>query len=119
MRIWSALLLCLAGLLGAGGVGLAALASHQSAGPNLMTAALFLLIHAAAVAGLTSSAPAHRGVLAAASLLVLGVFLFSGDLALRGLAGSTPWHMAAPTGGMTMILGWLCLAATGLSKLRE
>jgi uncharacterized membrane protein YgdD (TMEM256/DUF423 family) len=120
MRIWSALLLSLAGLCGAAGVGLAAVATHRALGPNATTAAQFLLIHAAALAGLAvGGASASRGQLFAASLLGLGVVLFAGDLALLALVGSSPWRMAAPTGGTLMILGWLVLALVGLARLRR
>ena len=84
-----------------------------------MTAATFLMIHAAAVAGLSASAPPRRGLLLAASLIVLGALLFSGDIAMRALSGTTLWRMAAPTGGMVLILGWLWLAGAALVGRRD
>ena len=114
MALWSRLLLALAGLMGAAGVALSAYAAHSDGGPNLTTAATFLMIHAAAVAGLCAGAPTRRGLLQAASLLVLGALLFSGDIAMRALSGTTLWRMAAPTGGVVLILGWLWLAAAAL-----
>ena len=110
MAFWSAALLFLAGLSGAAGVALSAYAAHADGGANLTTAATFLLIHAAAVAGLCAGGATRRGLLQAATLLVIGVVLFSGDITLRVLTGASPWRMAAPTGGVMMIVGWLWLS---------
>jgi uncharacterized membrane protein YgdD (TMEM256/DUF423 family) len=113
MSPWSRILLALAGLYGAAGVGLAAWAAHRSGGERLMTAALFLILHAGPLAAVGLAAP-RRALLLAASALALGAFLFSGDLALSLLAGLRPWPMAAPAGGMLLIAGWLWLAAAAL-----
>jgi len=110
MAFWSAALLSAAGLLGAAGVALSAYAAHADGGANLTTAATFLLIHAAAVAGLSAGGTTRRGLLQAATLLVLGVILFSGDITLRSLTGASPLRMAAPTGGMMLIVGWIWLS---------
>ena len=110
MAFWSSALLFLAGLAGACGVALSAYAAHADGGANLTTAATFLLIHAAAVAGLSAGGTTRRGLLQAATLLVLGVVLFSGDITLRSLTGVSPMRMAAPTGGMMLIAGWLWLS---------
>ena len=118
MAFWSAALLSLSGLMGASGVALSAYAAHADGGANLTTAATFLLIHAAAVAGICAGAPTRRGLLQAATLLVIGVALFSGDITLRTLTGSTPMRMAAPTGGVMLIVGWLWLAAAAFSGRR-
>lgn len=113
-------LLLAAGLLGAGGVALLAMAAHRG-GDNLGTAAAFMLAHAPALlaAGLLGG-PAGRGrVLAVASLAMLaGVALFAGDLVLRDLAGTRLFPMAAPTGGTLTILGWLGVAAAALWRER-
>ncbi len=118
MAIWSALLLSLAGLMGAAGVALSAYAAHADGGANLVTAATFLMIHAAAVAGLCASAQTRRGLLQAASLLVIGAVLFSGDISMRAISGETLWRMAAPTGGMILIAGWLWLAVAAFMGRR-
>lgn len=103
-----------AGLLGAAGVVLASVAAHVVPDASLATAANFLVMHAAAVLGVSAwagrspSAPGWWRV--AARLLLLGVALFAGEIALRGLAGQTLFPMAAPTGGIAMILGWTCVA---------
>jgi uncharacterized membrane protein YgdD (TMEM256/DUF423 family) len=111
MAFWSAALLFLSGLMGASGVALSAYAAHADGGANLTTSATFLLIHAAAVAGLCAGGGARRGLLQAASLLVIGAVLFSGDITLRTLTGASPMRMAAPTGGVMLIVGWLWVAA--------
>ncbi len=113
MALWSALLLALSGIMGAAGVALSAYAAHADGGANLTTAATFLLIHAAAVAGLGAGASTRRGLLQAASLLVIGSVLFSGDIAMRAINGAPLWRMAAPTGGVMLIVGWLWLAIAG------
>ena len=110
MAFWSTALLSSAGLLGAAGVALSAYAAHADGGANLTTAATFLLLHAAAIAGLSAGGTTRRGLLQAATLLVVGVILFSGDITLRVTTGASPWRMAAPTGGMILIAGWLWLS---------
>ncbi len=105
-------LISVAGAMGATGVGLAAWSAHRAGGDLLMTAALFLLLHASTVAAL-GLASRQRAILAAASALASGAILFSGDLALRSTLNIKPWAMAAPTGGVIMIVGWLGLAAAG------
>lgn len=118
MRQWTLVLLALTGLLGAAGVGAAALAAHGSADPNLPIAAYFLLIHATAIAGIVgAAAPKHVGFLTAASILAGGTLLFCGDLLLRALAGRRLFAMAAPSGGTLLILGWLALTAASICAL--
>ena len=82
MARWSAILVGVSGLMGAAGVGLAAWAAHRGGGDMLMTAALFLILHAGAVAGIALAARS-RLPLAAASALAWGATLFSGDLARK------------------------------------
>ena len=111
---------CLAGLMGAAGVALAARAAHAGNDASLMTAALFLLIHAAAVTGIAGLAPAGRAgrwILAAALVLALGTVLFSADLAIRHFGGSRLFVMAAPAGGTLMILGWIAICLASVPQL--
>jgi uncharacterized membrane protein YgdD (TMEM256/DUF423 family) len=49
--------------------------------------------------------------------LLVGVSLFSGDIALRTFTGNRLFPMAAPTGGTTMIIGWLIVAVAGAWEL--
>ena len=111
-------LAALASLMGAGGVALSAAAAHGGGDGGLVrTAALFLILHAAALLGLAALIPqvARKG--AARALLVCGfglacaAILFSSDLAARSFAGGRLFPFAAPIGGTGMIAFWLALAA--------
>jgi uncharacterized membrane protein YgdD (TMEM256/DUF423 family) len=108
----------LAGLMGAAGVALWAMAAHRG-GPSAATAAQMLLIHAAAVLGLTACRKqgliGERSGRLAASALVLGAVLFAGDIAARAFLGSGLFPMAAPAGGLLLIGGWLAAAAAALA----
>lgn len=106
-----------AGLAGATGVGLAAAGAHGTALSDLTPPAQLLLIHAAAALAVVAVAmrAAHAsGFLVAALILLIGASLFSGAVSARVLWGVRLFPMAAPTGGTTMILGWLVLAGAGL-----
>lgn len=106
--------IALAGLMGATGVGLAAVAAHLPDAAQLATASSMLLFHAAAATGaalLTAQGLVRRPLgLAATYGFVAGCALFAGDLTLRQYTGHRLFPMAAPTGGSTMILSWLVLA---------
>ena len=118
-----AILIALAGLMGAAGVGLAAAAAHSAPGAGLESASSMLLFHAAALVGL--AAALDRGVvwrplgLAGAFGLAAGAALFSGDLAARALAQTRLFPTAAPTGGTLMILAWLAVCLAGLAALAK
>ncbi|WP_294540707.1 DUF423 domain-containing protein [uncultured Rhodoblastus sp.] len=109
----------LAGLMGAGGVAAAAVAAHIGGGARLANVAMILLVHAAAVLALSARAKETSGSsrlwLASALALAFGATLFSADVALLTLRGARLFPMAAPTGGMTMIAGWLLASAAGLA----
>lgn len=114
---WAAALIVYAGLAGAAGVALAAAGAHGNDLSTLTPPAYFLIIHAAAATAIVAVATraAHPGAFLLAGLvLLIGVSLFSGDIALRTFTGNRLFPMAAPTGGTTMILGWLLLAASGI-----
>jgi uncharacterized membrane protein YgdD (TMEM256/DUF423 family) len=117
-------LAALAALMGAGGVALAAASAHAGGGELGRTAADFLILHAAALLGLTASARAFadetafaRAILLTGAGLGLGAALFSADLAARAFAGSRLFPFAAPAGGSLMILGWLALAAIFIAAM--
>ncbi|MEJ1159981.1 DUF423 domain-containing protein [Prosthecomicrobium sp. N25] len=109
-------LLVPAGLIGAAGVGLAAAASHVAGGAGLTTAAVLLVLHAAALTGL--AALGGRGAATAGLVLAAGSTLFAADLSLRAFAGHALFAYAAPTGGFLMIGGWLAVAGLGLARWR-
>jgi uncharacterized membrane protein YgdD (TMEM256/DUF423 family) len=117
----STILIVLAGLMGAGGVILAAAGAHVAPGAKLDSAAYMLLFHSAAVLG--GAALLQQGQLwrplglIALIGLVLGGFLFSGDIALRTFTGHRLFPMAAPTGGTILIVAWLGLAVAAITSL--
>ena len=118
MTRWADILLFLAGMMGAAGVGLAALGAHGGGDQKLATAAMFLLLHASALVGMRSllhpGAAMRAAFLASGTALGFGTILFSGDLALRSLAGMAAFAFAAPAGGMLMIAGWALLALAAM-----
>ena len=121
--MWTTLPLVLAGLMGAAGVVLAALAAHAAAGAGLDGASRMLLLHAVAV--LATSALTASGHLwgAAAHLAtvgwIVGGTLFAGDVALRALTGHRLFPMAAPTGGTLLIVAWLIFALAAAAACRS
>ena len=117
------ILIMVAGLMGAGGVILAAAGAHAAPNSGLDSAAYMLLFHAAAL--LAGAGLAQQGLLwkplALAVLVgwVVGVALFSGDIAMRAFAGHRTFAMAAPTGGVILIVAWLALVAAALRSLLQ
>jgi uncharacterized membrane protein YgdD (TMEM256/DUF423 family) len=107
-------LIVLAGLMGAGGVILAALSAHQGDASRLASAASMLLFHSTAV--LAAVALAERRLiqlrlgLAAAFGFAAAAALFATDLTLRQYAGHSLFPFAAPTGGTLLIVSWILLA---------
>lgn len=114
-------LIILAGLMGAGGIMLAAAGAHATTGSGLDGAGYMLLFHAAALLG--GAALLQHGLLWRPLILlalagwVLGAAMFSGDLALRAFAGHRLFPMAAPTGGIILIAAWLALAVAAVIAL--
>lgn len=108
------ILVILAGIMGADGVILAAVAGHQGDAARLMPASSMLLFHATAVLAVVALAErrvvAARGGLTAAFGFVVASALFAGDLCLRHFAGHALFPFAAPTGGTLLIVSWLVLA---------
>jgi uncharacterized membrane protein YgdD (TMEM256/DUF423 family) len=117
------ILVLLAALMGACGVGLAAASAHLAPGSGLDSAAYMLLFHAAAI--LSCVALARQGLLprrlAGAALVAwgAGAALFAGDIAMRALAGHRLFPMAAPSGGTLLIVGWLVLAGAAVVALTK
>jgi uncharacterized membrane protein YgdD (TMEM256/DUF423 family) len=112
-----------AGLMGAAGVALAAIAAHRLPTPALASAAQMLMVHAVAV--LAVSAWAVRSVHAAgwwrvaARVMLLGVALFAGDVALRAFEAGQLFAKAAPIGGSLTILSWLLVAVAAAVDWRR
>ena len=114
-------MIVLAGLMGASGIILAAIAAHTTRGVGLDNAGYMLLFHAIAVlSGVMLLQqrlllrPLMLGVLAG---WVLGSALFAGDIALRAFVGHRLFSLAAPTGGIILILAWIALAAAAILAL--
>lgn len=109
-----------AAFMGALGVVLGAVAAHGTPDASLVTASQMLMVHAAAVVGLSSWAlrsPASPGWWrVAARLILLGAALFAGDIAARTFLGTRLFPMAAPFGGSAMISGWI---VAGIAALRD
>ncbi|MBS7545617.1 DUF423 domain-containing protein [Ancylobacter oerskovii] len=120
MTPYRRLIVLLSGIFGVAGVGLAAAAAHAVPDPSLATAASFLMIGAAALAGCAALAVAggRRRSFAdlGAGLIALGTLLFSGAIAVRVLLDAVLFPMAAPTGGTMLMVGW---AALGLAAFER
>lgn len=112
MRGLNFIIAAVAGLLGAMGVGAAAAGAHLGGGQLLETAATFLMIHSAAVLGITALAQhaSRRGAALFIIAPLVGMLLFCGDFAMRGLADRPLFRMAAPGGGMLLMAGWVAAA---------
>jgi uncharacterized membrane protein YgdD (TMEM256/DUF423 family) len=108
------ILIILAGVMGADGVILAAMAAHQADATRLGAASSMLLFHATAVlavVALVERGVIHFGIGIAAALgFVAAAGLFAGDLTLRQYAGHSLFPLAAPIGGTLLIASWLVLA---------
>ncbi|OJU29782.1 MAG: hypothetical protein BGN91_11425 [Nitrobacter sp. 62-13] len=111
---WFRIIVLVAGLMGAAGVILAAVAAHKAGGTLLPAASSMLLFHAPAA--LLAALLADRQIvrprlgLVAASGFVAGATLFSTDLTVLQFLGHRLFPMAAPSGGTLMILSWLLIA---------
>lgn len=111
------LLLILAGLFGASGVGLAAAAAHITGASNLLApASSIALAHAPSVLVLYLAGERVRTATASGLIIALGTLLFCGDLVLKQFTGNSLFPMAAPTGGVLMMGGWLLLALSAIFK---
>ena len=105
-----------AGVCGAAGVALSAVAAHGGS-PNTASAATFLVVHAPAF--LVIGLAVFNGVMRwAGAVLLLGLALFAADLVTSDFADTRLFAMAAPVGGGLMILGWLGIALAALFPRR-
>ena len=105
--------LMLAGLLGAGGVADAALATHVTGGGPLASAAEIMMVHAAAIVGLVAlrrGDPTMPGLVGKIALAMgLGAAVFGADVTLLTFSGNRLFPMAAPIGGSVLIASWAAL----------
>ena len=110
-----------AGIVGAAGVALAAVAAHRVESPALATAATMLVIHAAAAVGLLAVS-ATLGVRAwrwIATLMLGAVALFSGTIAANTMNAFSAPVMLAPIGGSLLIASWLAVAVLAIIEWRR
>lgn len=116
-----AIFILLAGLMGAGGIMIAAAGAHAAPGAELDSAAYMLLFHATAV--LVGAALVQQGLLWRSIMVVvlaawvIGAILFAGDIVVRAFAGRRLFAMAAPAGGIIVIAGWIGLAVAAMVVL--
>ena len=112
------ILVALAGLMGAGGVVLAAGAAHLADASRLGPASSMLLFHATAVLGavaLTERGILHARIAIVAAIgFVIAASLFAGDLTVRQYADHSLFPMAAPTGGTLLIASWIVLTLSAV-----
>ncbi|MFM7084599.1 MAG: DUF423 domain-containing protein [Hyphomicrobium sp.] len=103
-----------AGIVGAWGVILAAVAAHLKSDPLIVTASHMFIFHACALLSLAAWNGAYpiktRIFDYAAYMMLTGVILFGGDLCLRAFYNFTIFHNAAPLGGALIILGWVLIS---------
>ncbi len=112
-------LLAWAGLTGAAGVALAAVAAHKVETPAVATAAQMLMIHATAavaILAVTAGAGLSRAGGVIAAVMLAAVALFSADVTVHAMTGNHIFPYAAPTGGSTLIGCWLALAILAIWK---
>ena len=108
----------IAALLGLSGVALAAVAAHAIADPKaaqaVERAALMQLVHALLLLYATSlSGPFPR---LARWFTLTGVTLFCGGIYTKYLLGILAAGTVAPVGGIALMLGWLMLGLSSLTK---
>jgi uncharacterized membrane protein YgdD (TMEM256/DUF423 family) len=115
MGIW----LFLGGLNALLAVAAGAYGWHRLGGDPMFTmGSHYHMVHALAllaVAWLASMRPAALAVHLAGAAFILGIILFSGTLYAFALTGAVPLEGAAPVGGALLMIGWLIIAAIGLS----
>jgi len=107
-----------AALLGLTAVALGAVAAHAvadaQAAQALERASLYQLIHALAI--LYAAGLPGRAALLARILLLAGIVLFCGSIELKYLFSVTQATAIAPTGGVALMLGWLMLGVSALTR---
>lgn len=118
MHILEKLVAVAAGVFGATGIILSAVAAHLEPSAALQNASLILLVHAPALLAILAAVrtrvlPRFGGLLGV-TVLAIGVVLFSGDLSFRMFVGTPLFPLAAPAGGMLLISGWTILALSGI-----
>jgi uncharacterized membrane protein YgdD (TMEM256/DUF423 family) len=113
-RLWRAI----AALFGLSAVALAAIAAHAlpdvKAAQAVERAAIMQLVHAVLLLYMTGL----TGILCrlARWSTLVGITLFCGGIYAKYLLGIASAGSVAPIGGMTMMLGWLLLGLSSITK---
>lgn len=101
--------LIVAGILGATGVALGAIAAHAVQDPLAITslerASTYQILHAIALVALSGLTFRLMGI--ARVLMLLGMIGFSGSIYAKYLLGMPALGKFAPMGGTALILSWL------------
>jgi uncharacterized membrane protein YgdD (TMEM256/DUF423 family) len=115
------IVLLLASLLGATGVGLGAFGAHalkSRVDADLLaiwqTAVQYHLLHAVALLVIAALLPTRPSLALAGWLFVGGVLVFSGSLYALVLSGVRVLGAVTPFGGLGLIAGWLATAWAAL-----
>lgn len=126
---WSRLFVGFAGLFGASGVVVAAMAAHLLVGQIddrqlawIQKATDFQLLHALALLGvglLANFSFFRTGAAIAGVCFILGVFGFSGSLYALAATDNRAWAAVTPIGGFAFIVGWLALLWAAGRKIKE
>ncbi|MDO8605408.1 MAG: DUF423 domain-containing protein [Phaeospirillum sp.] len=118
MRPW----IFLAGVNGTLALGFASYGAHgvhAGVAPLVEQGSLFQLIHAVVLLSVDRLAgEGRRRAAIGGALIALGVLLFSGSLYFKALIGPFPIPMVTPAGGVSLILGWIMLAAAAFGGNR-
>ncbi len=110
---------------GAVGVGLGAFGAHglkARVSPELLvvfeTGVRYHILHALALLAVGGVSTIWPGTLITASgwLFAVGIVVFSGSLYLMTMTGARWLGAITPLGGLSLILGWLTLAAAALGS---
>ncbi len=104
------------GLFGLAGIALSAAAAHVGDERLLGGAAAMCIAHGPALLALGLAGDRLKTALPAGILMIVGNLLFSGDLLARHFLGSGLFPMSAPSGGITMMAGWLAVAVGAVFK---
>ena len=108
----------IAALLGLTAVALGALAAHVVPEPQaaqaLERASLYQLIHALVL--LYAAGLPGRAALLGRLLLLTGIVLLCGSIELKYLFAVAQAVIVAPTGGVALMLGWLMLGVSALTR---
>lgn len=108
----------IAALSGLTAVALGAIAAHTvadaQAAQALERASLYQLIHALVL--LYATVLSGKAALLARALLVVGMTLFCGSIELKYLFSVTQATAFAPAGGIALMLGWLMLGVSALTR---